>query len=191
MPRKKKKIVSMEVLEINSMWDYRNSKALRNFVCYEEDVEDTVKEMDTKETWKHEKDYEKQLKRVLAPSGTRNASNSLYSDDVAYEEVKLPSTIKPATKYIYKVYDYCDGKVSSEYGTQKDALAYINKKIKTKSAYVSYNGRNGRIEYSQKAVGEILGWLEDTTSQFSIEPLGRSGDTGEMILVSIFKNRLK
>ena len=34
-----------------------------------------------------------------------------------------------------------------------------------------------KIEYTQKAVTEILNGLEETTSQFGIESVGRSGNT--------------
>ena len=188
MPRKKKKIVSLEVLEVNSIWDYRNTKILHNFICNEDDAENMVQKMDVREFWRSEKDYEKQVKAILAPSGTRNASSQFYSDDISYEEVSLPASVKPGTKYIYKVYDYCGEKLNTEYGTQKDAVAYLSKKIKTKNAYVSYHGKNEKIEYTPKAVIDILNDLEETTSQFAIEPVGRSGSTEEIIILSNFKN---
>ena len=190
MPRKKKKIVSLEVLEINAMWDYRGMKVLRNFVCNEEDAEKLLPEMDVREIWKHEADYQKQVKAILAPIGTRNASTVFYGDDISYEEAKLPASVKPGTKYIYKIYDYSGNKLNTEYGTQKDIVAYISKKIKTKYAYVIYNGKADKIEYSPKAVIDVLNGLEKTTSQFSIEPLARSGSTEDLLLVSIFENHI-
>ncbi len=107
------------------------------------------------------------------------------------EEVKLPTSVKTGTKYIYKVYDYSDDKVNTEYGTQKDAISFINKRVKTKYAYVTYNGQTEKIEYDAKTVTGILNELEETTSQFEIEPISRSGNTDETILVSIFKNYVK
>lgn len=190
MPKKKKKILSVEMLEINSTWDYRNARIFNNFMCNQEDVESTMVDMDRKEYWKKGQQYKDEVKSILAPRGTRNASEMFFDNDVCVEEVKLPASIKPTTKYIYKIYDYSGDKLNIEYGTQKDAVAYISKKIKTKYAYVSYNGINGKIEYSPKAVVETLNSLENTTSQFSIEPLGRSGSTEDLLLVSIFENKI-
>ena len=191
MPRKKQKILSLEVLEVNSTLDYRNSKILTNFVCKADDVERTIQDADLKGYWKHEKNYASEVKSILAQPGTRNASNVFFSDDVSVEEVKLPETVKAGTRYIYKVYNYSGDKVNTEYGTQKDILSYIGKKIKTKYAYVTYNGKSEKIEYAPKTVTDILNDLEKTTSQFQIEPVGRSGFTDDIILVSMFKNYIK
>ena len=191
MPRKKEKILSLEVLEVNSTWDYRGSKILTNFICKADDAERTIQDMDIKEYWKHEKNYLPEVRSILAQPGTRNASTVFFTDDVNVEEVKLPVSVKTGTKYIYKVYDCSGGKVNTEYGTQKDILAYISKRVKTKYAYVTYNGKSSRIEYTPKAVVDILNQQEKTTSQLEIEPVGRSGVTDDMILVSIFKNCIK
>ena len=191
MPRKKEKILSLEVSEVNSTWDYRGSRILTNFICKADDAERTIQDMDRKEYWKHEKDYTSETKAILAQPGTRNASNVFFTDDVNVEEVKLPATVKTGMKYVYKIYDYSGDKVNTEYGTQKDILAYISKRIKTKYAYVTYNGKSSKIEYTPKAVIEILSDLEETTSQFEIEPVGRSGVTGDMIFVTTFKNCIK
>ena len=191
MPRKKEKILSLEVIETNSKWDYRNTKSLYNFICKKDDAEKVIVDMDRKEMWKHEHGYSNAVKSILADPGTRNSSSIFYLDDVNVEEVKLPASVKASTKYVYKIYDYTGEKVSTEYGTQKDALAYLGKKVKTKYAYVTYNGVSKKIEYSPKAVTEIFAELEKTTSQFEIEPVGRSGATDSSILVSMFKNCLK
>jgi hypothetical protein len=191
MPRKKERILSLEVGEPNSMWDYSNTKILRNFICKKDDAEKVIVDMDQREYWKHEKNYSEEVKSILAAPGTRNASNVFFHEDVNVEEVKLPATVKPGTKYVYKIYDYSNDKVTSEYGTQKDILAYISKKIKTKYAYVMYKGTTNKIEYSPKAVTDILNGLEETTSQFEIESVGRSGMTDNMLIVTIFKNCIK
>lgn len=191
MPRKKEKILSLEVGEPNSMWDYSNTKILRNFICKKDDAEKVIVDMDQREYWKHEKNYSEEVKSILAAPGTRNASNVFFHEDVNVEEVKLPASVKPGTKYIYKIYDYSNDKVTSEYGTQKDILAYISKKIKTKYAYVMYKGTSSKIEYTPKAVTDILNGLEETTSQFEIESVGRSGMTDNMLIVTIFKNCIK
>ena len=191
MPRKKERILSLEVGEPNSMWDYSNTKILRNFICKKDDAEKVIVDMDQREYWKHEKNYSEEVKSILAAPGTRNASNVFFHEDVNVEEVKLPATVKPGTKYVYKIYDYSNDKVTSEYGTQKDILAYIGKKIKTKYAYVMYKGTTNKIEYSPKAVTDILNGLEETTSQFEIESIGRSGMTDNTLIVTIFKNCIK
>ena len=184
MPRKKERILSLEVGEPNSMWDYSNTKILRNFICKKDDAEKVIVDMDQREYWKHEKNYSEEVKSILAAPGTRNASNVFFHEDVNVEEVKLPATVKPGTKYVYKIYDYSNDKVTSEYGTQKDILAYI-------STYVMYKGTTNKIEYSPKAVTDILNGLEETTSQFEIESVGRSGMTDNMLIVTIFKNCIK
>ena len=191
MPKKKRKIMSLEVLEPNSTWDYSAFKVLNNFICDAEDAEKTIQEMDIREYWKHETTYKDQMKGILSTPGTRNASTVFFGDDVRIEEVKLPSTVKSSTKYVYKVYDYVGDKVNVEYGTQKDAIAVISKRIKTKYAYVTHNGEVTRIEYSPKTVAGILDGLEETTSQLEIESVGRSGMTSDPVIVSIFKNKMK
>lgn len=191
MPRKKEKILSLEVIEPNSTWDYRETKILNNFICKKDDAEKTIVDMDRREYWKHETGYKDEVKAILAAPGTRNSRDVFFHDDVNVEEVKLPASVKAGTKYVYKVYDYSGERVSTEYGTQKEILAYISKKIKTKYAYVTYNGTSQRIEYSPKAVTDILNELEKTTSQFAIESIGRSGMTDNSILVTMFKNCIK
>jgi hypothetical protein len=191
MPRKKEKILSLEVSELNSLWDYRETRILRNFICKSDDAAKTVQDMDLRDYWKHEKGYAEEVKAILSAPGTRNARNVFFGDDVHVEEIKLPASAKGSFKYLYKIYDYSGDKVTTEYGVQKDILAYISKKIKTKYAYVTYNGQSDKIEYSPKAVSSILNELEETTSQFEIEPIGRSGATDSLILVSIFKNCIK
>lgn len=191
MPRKKKKVISLEVVENNSMWDYRQTKNLLNFICSEGDAERTVQDMDIRELWKHQAGYEKEMKAILAPAGTRNASSVFFGDDVNVEEVKLPLSMKTIPSYIYKIYDYTGEKCNTEYGSQKDVLAYLSKRVKTKYAYVTYNGQTRRIEYSPKTVAGILDELAKDTSQFEIEPFGRSGVTDTMILVTTFKNCVK
>ena len=191
MPKKKERMLALEVVEINPTWDYRQSKILQNFVCKKDEAEKVIADMDLQEYWKHEKKYGDEVKAILAAPGTRNASNVFFHDEVIVEEPKFPSSIKPGTKYVYKIYDYFEDRAHTEYGTQKDIVAYINKKIKTKYAYVSYNGTGCKIEYSPKSVTDILNELEKTTSQFIIEPLGRSGTTDDSMVVSIFKNCVK
>lgn len=190
MPRKKRKIVSLEVLEPNSLWDYREFKVLNNFVCYQDEAEKTVVDMDRREFWKHETGYKDEVNAILAQRGTRNARDVFFGDDVNIEEVKLPSSVKPSTKYIYKVYDYTGEKLSTEYGVQKDAVAYIAKRIKSKYAIATYNGKSEKIENTAKTITDILNGLEDSTSLFEIEPIARSGVTDNTIMVSIFKNCL-
>lgn len=191
MAKKKKKVISLEVLEINATWDYRVAKSLMNFICSEEDAEKTVQDMDTKELWKHENGYQKAVKAILAPEGTRNSSSIFFGDDVSVEEVKLPLSMKTIPEYVYKIYDYTGEKCVTEYGTQKDVLAYLSKKLKSKYALVTYNGKTRKIEYSPKAVSSILKELAETTSQLNIEPIGRSGNTDTTIMVSTFKNCVK
>ena len=191
MPRKKEIILSLEVGEPNSTWDYSSTKILKNFICKKDDAEKVIVDMDQKEYWKYEKNYSEEIKSILAVPGTRNASTVFFHEDVNVEEVKLPASVKSGTKYVYKIYDYSGERVSTEYGTQKEILAYISKKIKTKYAYVAYNGSSQRIEYSPKAVTDILNELEKTTSQFAIESVGRSGMTDNSLLITTFKNCIK
>ena len=191
MPRKKEKFVSLEVIETNSTWDDRPTRVLSNCICKADDAEKLVQENDRREFWKHEESYTAQVKAILAPAGTRNASTVFFNDDVNVEEVKLPASAKGNPKYIYKIYDYNGDKCSTEYGVQKDILAYISKKVKTKYAYVTYNGQSSRIENNPKTIVGILNELEKTTSQFEIEPIGRSGTTDNSIFVTMFKNYIK
>ena len=191
MPRKKEQVLSVEVVETNSTWDYRDTRILKNFICKKSEAEKVIVDMDLRDTWKHEAKFSDNVKAILAAPGTRNASSVFFTDDVNVEEVKLPLSMKTVPPYVYKIYDYTGDKCSTEYGTQKDVLVYLSKKIKTKYAYTTYNGKTSKMEFSTKAVAEILNGLSETTSQFEIEPAGRSGITDTMIIVSQFKNCLK
>lgn len=191
MPRKKEQVLSVEVVETNATWDYRDTRILKNFICKKSEAEKVIVDMDLRDTWKHEAKFSDNVKAILADPGTRNASSVFFTDDVNVEEVKLPLSMKTVPPFVYKIYDYTGEKCSTEYGTQRDVLTYLSKKIKTKYAYTTYNGKTSRIEFSTKAVAEILNALSETTSQFEIEPAGRSGVTDTMIIVSQFKNCLK
>ncbi len=191
MPRKKERIVSLEVIEPNSTWDYRKTRLLSNFICAQGDAEKAVRDADLRDARKNMADYDEEVRAILAPAGTRNHSDVFYTDDVNVEEVKLPASVKPSTKYVYKVYDYTGDRSVTEYGTQKDALAYIAKKIRTKHALVTYNGVSGKVENTAKNITTIMNEIEKTTSQLAIEPVGRSGVTEDSILVSVFKNLLR
>lgn len=190
MPRKKERIVSLEVAEPSSTWDYRKSKSLTNFVCKASEAERVIREMDLKERWKEGEGYAGEVRSILADPGTRNASSVFFGDDVNVEEVRLPASVKPSSGYVYKVYDYFGERTTTEYGTRRDVLAYLAKRVRTKYMYVSYNGQSARVEYSPKVLAEILDNLDKTTSQLEVEPTGRSGCTEDMILVSIFKNMI-
>ena len=190
MPKKKKKIISLEVSEPNSTWNYSTGRTLTNFICFEDDAPKIIMEMDKRETWKHERDYEAQVKAILAPSGTRNFSNTFFTDEVYVEEVKLPSSIRPSVPYIYKVYDYTGDKLTTDYCTQKEAIAHITKRIKTKYATVSHNGESERIEYDPHVLSKSLDELEADTTQFVIEPASRPGANANPIIIAIFKNCL-
>lgn len=191
MPRKKETLISLEVGEPNATWDYRKTKILKNFICKKDDAEKVVADMDMKEYWKHEKNYSEEVKSILATPGTRGASSVFFHEDVNVEEIKLPASVKPSTKYVYKIYDYSGGKVSTEYGTQKDILSYITKKIKTKYVYVTYNGNTDKVEYSPNGLTDILNGQEKTTSQIEIEPMCRSGMPDTTLIVAIFEYRVK
>ena len=66
MPRKKEKILSLEVIEPNSTWDYRETKVLNNFICKKDDAEKTIVDMDRREYWKHETSFKDQVKSILS-----------------------------------------------------------------------------------------------------------------------------
>lgn len=191
MSRKKTRFVSVEVVEPNSYWDYTKLKNLNNFVCKTDDVEEVIHDMDSGEHYETEEEYQDEVKAILARPGTRNASVSFFGDDVSVEEFKLPASIKPGTEYIYKIYDYCGGKTNVGYGTRKEIITHISKVVKTKYVYVTHNGNSEKTEYSAKMISDTLDELEKTTSQLEIEPVGRSGMTDDMILVTAFRNCIK
>ena len=191
MSRKKKKVIALEVIEVNATWDYSGSRILTNFICNEDDIDKTMIASDRNEYWKHEKNYVKERDSIFAKKGTRGASDVFFTDYVSVDEVKLPPNIKASTKYVYKIYDYSNDKLNVELATQKDVISYLTKKIKTKYVLANYNGKSEKFEYVPKTVAGILDGLEETTSQFTIEPYGRSGGTGDEIMITIFKNYAK
>jgi hypothetical protein len=135
MPRKKKRIVSLEVLEPNSLADYSQSKTLKNFICDADDAEKVIMEMDRKERWKHEKDYKEQVKAVLAPRGTRGASDTFFTDLVAVDEIKakLSSTadkLLSYPNYIGTIQSFVNKYVTMQYirGRCKTNLQFVSDK---------------------------------------------------------------
>ena len=188
MPRKKEKIISLEVIEPNSTWSYIKERPFYNFICKKDEAEDILKTQDRRGLTGNMKQYESEVKSILAPSGTRNSSSVFFGNEVGVEEVSLSPKTLTGAKYVYKIYDYTGEKMHTEYGVQKEAIAYITKRIRSKYAYITHDGIEERIEYNPKQISELLTGLEFTTSQLEIAPSGRTGPTNDILLVSVFRN---
>ena len=87
--------------------------------------------------------------------------------------------------------DYSLNRPVEIYGTMKDALAFIQKHIKTKNVIMHYDGVTERGEFDLKRIEEIFAAIEADTVEFDIAQVGRNDMKGDIILVTIYRNLLK
>ena len=188
--RKKARIMAFETLCPDSQ-NKPTWRTCRNFICTEDKVKDCIVGSMRKEAYKKDIGISRDIETLLSfKTELRNGIGNIGDDMVALGPVELNKSIKTTTPYIYRVIDYTQAKAPEIYGTKKDALDIIQKKIKTKNAIVCYNGTRDRIEFNIDEVSDILTTLEDDTIDFDICTVGRGDVEGDILLVTIFKNGL-
>lgn len=192
MARKKKdRIMAFEVLQPDTLHP-ETQRICRNFVCYESNVKDCLVESDRRESWKHDENTQREFDIICGyQTELRGGMGNLGMDLVSLVPVTLEKSVKSTTPYIYRTMDYSLNKPVETYGTRKDALAFIQKHIKTKNVIMHYDGVTERGELDLKRIEEIFSTIETDTIEFDIAQVGRNDMEGDIILVTIYKNLLK
>ena len=191
MGRKKERIMAFETLQPDTL-HAPTERVCRNFVCSEKNVRECLLNEGRTESWKHDPARETEFNALLSyQTELREGLGNIGIDMVSLLPVTLEKSVKSTTPYIYRTMDYSLNKPSVVFGTKKEALQLIQRKIKTKNVVMHYNGVTEKGEFDIARVEEILGTLEEETVEFDIEPIGRGGIEGDMVLVTIFKNCLK
>ena len=192
MARKKKdRVMEFSTLQPDTLHK-ETQRICRNFICYESNVKNRLIESGRKDSWKHSEDIQHEFDILCGyQTELRGGIGNLGLDIVSLTPITLEKSVKSTTPYIYRTMDYGLGKPVETYGTKKDALAFIQKRIKTKNVIMHYNGNTERCVLDIEKINEILGTLEEDTIDFDISQVGRGGDDGEIILVTIYKNLLK
>ena len=192
MGRKKQdRVMAFDTLQPDTLHK-PTGKICRNFICYETKVKDCLYSEDRNERWKHDAKTQKEFDILTGyQTELRGGIGCLGTDMVSLIPVTLEKTVKTTTPYIYRIADYGTSRNTEAYGTRKDVLQYLQKRIKVKNVLMHYNGITERGEFDLNHIDEILGGLEENTVDFDVTPLGRGDAEGDVILITIYKNCLK
>ena len=191
MAKKKERIMAFDILQPDTLHK-ATERICKNFVCFEKKVEECLMNEIRKPEHRNDENTLREFKVITGyQTELRDGLGNLGMDLVSLVPVTLEKSVKTTTPYIYRTMDYSLSKPVVSFGTKKDALQTIQKKIKTKNVIMHYDGNTERGELDIDHIDEILGTLEEDTIDFDIEALGRNDVEGDMILVSIYKNCLK
>lgn len=189
--KKKEQLMAFDVLQPDTLHK-PTERICRNFICYDSKVKDCLHNEIRKDDHKTDKDTEREFDIICGyQTELRGGIGNLGMDLISLLPVTLEKTVKTTTPYIYRLIDYSQTKSSAIFGTRKDALQFIQKKIKTKNVVMHYNGMTERCELDISQIDEILEGLEEDTIDFDIEPIGRGDVEGDTILVTVYKNCMK
>lgn len=188
--RKKDRIMAFEVLQPDTIHS-SNGRICRNFVGYESDVRKLLEEEIRIPEKKNDKIIQKEFDIITGyQTEAREGMGNLGNDLISLLPIVLEKTVKTTTPYIYRIMDYGTGKLSQTFTTRKDAVSYIEKHIKTKTVIMHYNGKTDMQEFNQGYVDSILSTLEEDTIDFDVAQIGRGGEEGDIILLTIYKNKM-
>ena len=191
MARKKERVMAFDVMQPDTL-HAATERNCRNFICFEKNVRSFLDKECRRESWLHESTRDREINTLLGyQTELRDGVGELGMDVVSLLPITLEKSVKTTTPYIYRTIDYGAARPTAEYGTRKDAIDLIQKRIKTKGVVMHYNGITERGDLDFDRINEILGGLEEDTIDFDIEPIGRGDVEGDMILVTIYKNDMK
>lgn len=189
--KKKEQLMAFDVLQPDTLHK-ATERICRNFVCYDSKVKECLHNEIRRDEYKADQDTEREFGIICGyQTELRGGIGNLGMDVVSLLPVTLEKTVKTTTPYIYRVMDYNQTKATAMFGTRKDALQLIQKKIKTKNVVMHYDGTTERCELDIDRIDKILEGLEEDTIDFDIEPIGRGDAEGNMILVTVYKNCMK
>lgn len=188
MARKPKdKVMAFEILSPDTMHPH-TERVCRNFICYNSKLKDTLVNEVRREEYKKDDKTLREFDIICGyQTEARDGLGNLGMDMVSVLPATLEKSVKSTTPYIYRTMDYSLNKPIETYGTKKEALAFIQKRIKTKNVIMHYNGVTEKCEFNIDHISSLLDTLEEDTIEFDIATLGRNTE-GDIILVTIFKN---
>ena len=190
MARKKDKIMAFEVISPDPLHPH-NDRVCRNFVCYSSNVRKCLEQEVRKPEYMKDPTITREMDILTGyQTEARDGLGNLSCDLVSLTPAVLEKTVKSTTEYIYRTRDYSTHKPGDCFGTRKDALSLIQKRIKTKNVIIHYNGITEKCEFNVDALNDIFSKIEEDTVELDIAPLGRNDVEGEIILVTIYKNLL-
>lgn len=190
--KKKERLMAFEVMSPDSLHPH-TERVCRNFIAYENDVRRCLDEeiRTDKEYLKTDEKTKLEFDLIVGrQTELRDGIGNLGIDMVSLVPISLEKSVKTTTPYIYRVRCYGDGRPDDSYGTRKEALTAIQRRIKTRRAIVHYNGVTERMDFDIDRVDAIFNILEEDTVEFDISQIGRNNTEGDMVLVTIFKNRM-
>lgn len=189
MGRKKREIMAFETLCPDSL--RKPSSVCKNFIVYG----DCVEKMLHKEVRSEELKTDSVLKDFQSllsfKTKYRDGLGNIGIDEVSLVPITLGSKVKGDTPYIYRILTYGETKTNPVYTTRKDAINDILRKVRVKSVFASYGGKNEEVELSEEMLNGIFDYIEKDTFDCAIVPLGRDGAKDLTILITIFKNDLQ
>ena len=172
--KKKERLMAFEILSPDTLHPH-TERVCRNFVCYEGDVRGMLdaeirkdkQYLKTDENTKHEFD-------IIAGRQTelREGLGNLGLDMISLVPISLEKSVKTTTPYIYRIRCYGESKPTDSYGTRKEALSFIQKKIKTRRVIMHHNGITEKCDFDINHVDEVFNDLEEDTIEFDISRLG-------------------
>lgn len=189
--KKKEKLVAFEILSPDTIHPHTD-RVCRNFVCYESDLRKRLDDEVRREDFRNNQKIQKDFDTICGyQTEAREGLGNLYLDMVSVTPANLEKSVKTTTPYIYRTRYYGESKTPDIYGTKSDAIAQIQKRVKTRRALMHYNGVTERADFNIDHIESLLGTLEEDTVEFDISPICRGELEGDMLLVTIFKNDMK
>ena len=191
--KKKERLMVFEILCPDTLHD-TSDRVCRNFIAYEKDVraclENEIRK--EKEYLRTDEKTKREFDSIVGyQTELRDGLGNLGLDMISLVPITLEKSVKTTTPYIYRTGCYGEGRVEFTYGTKKEALAYIQKKIKVRRTVSHYNGVTERADFDIDHIDKLFDELEEDTIEFDISPIGRGGMEGDTIIVTIFKNDMK
>ena len=191
MGRQKKRIIAVETIYPDTQRN-QDGKYLTNFVAYEDNAVNAFKENSKRDIWNEKASPDVVKKLITDREKNLKKSTFFHNEEIGIDEaLTLSEKVKTTDPYIFKVRDMENPAWPKEvFGTQKEALAYIEKKIKNKFVHLIYNGINEVVEYDVNELANIIARMSENTTPIEIAQVTR-GEDEYWYEIEIFKNCLK
>lgn len=185
--------MAFEILSPDTLHRH-TERVCRNFIAYEGDVRSCLESeiRKEKEYLRNDENIKREFDLIVGrQTELRDGLGNLGLDMISLVPITLEKSVKTTTPYIYRTMDYSTSRPTIAYGTKKDALQTIQKKIKVRRTISHYNGITEKGDFDINHIEEVFNDLEEDTVEFDITPIGRNNMEGDTIIVTIFKNDMK
>jgi hypothetical protein len=191
MAKRKERIMAFDTLQPDTLHN-ANERICRNFICSESKVGECLRSEDRNENWKQDPARVREFDSLTGyQTEARGGLGNIGQNLVSLVPVALEKDVKPSTPYIYKAISYGSSSSPVIYGSRKDIIQFIQKKIKTRNVVMHYDGKTEKGELDIEHINSLFNILEPDTIDFDIVSLGRNDTEGDAVLVTIYKNLLK